>query len=350
MEFNCETCNYKTDLRTNLDRHNKTKKHIKLCGLCSPETGGDKGLIPEKYLPIVVLMELNQKQEIELIKSNHLKEIQAFELKLMKLEYENEIKIRDTMIQCEKEKNELMVIYLTRSPQIQEPVQRKAESKKKDPIAPIELPENIIDNIPVAPSPSPCPSPKPEKKCKCLKEFIETKCEPTEIDDFYSNLRSSFYYKDVIDIVEEGGDMYDYVVDKLKTTLSAYNKYQSPFYHTDTYHKKCYILKDGKLTKEEIEHLACLTFKEIQDELLQIGVDQGELAKLTCENISDTKPEDGYKIGDIYRSKEYYKFAILEDPPFGLRKSGYKMDPRTFRKNLTVVFESFILMNKNEFV
>jgi hypothetical protein len=36
MEYKCDSCNYKTNNKTDYAKHTKTKKHEQMCGFCQP--------------------------------------------------------------------------------------------------------------------------------------------------------------------------------------------------------------------------------------------------------------------------------------------------------------------------
>ena len=85
MVYECKTCNFETSIKTHFGRHMQTKKHIELCG----------NVAPEVQIAHNNIAELEKDNEIE-------------ELKKRILELENQLKIKDAVIECKDQTIEIL--------------------------------------------------------------------------------------------------------------------------------------------------------------------------------------------------------------------------------------------------
>ena len=345
MELTCATCNYKTTLKTNLDRHNKTKRHMKLCGECvseaTSETGEQEGLIPMKYLPIVELMELNHKQEIELLKANH-------QLELLKVTHEMELKIKDTVIQCGNEKMELMERFLSKTQPVYHPVPSvlptpmPQPTPQPKPSQPTPQPNSEIEP---EPQPEPQPEPKPQhqvietiesvspppspKPSKCMKLYLETKCTAYNSDDFISEVIDNIEYNEIMKILEidqtkhlgynnhqphgvHGKLIHDYLLGLITKVYKKCKQYNKPFYYYDTYHGQAYYSSNGTWIRDNIDTIGKTIINQIETALLEWGTFNDLLYKYT-EEEHEENPNSKYRIGDYMDGYYTRKFRFNQN-------------------------------------
>ena len=241
MEFICLTCDYKTNNKSNYTRHIKSKNHLESCNKCE---------------------EINKNQ----IETNY--DLEIIELKNEIIALKNELKIKDVIISCEKEKNELMFKLLSQPIQkVYEPIQ--PIQKVYEPIQPIEEPKNkckfelLTSQDPKQESKEePKQEPKQEKepdspkgkKFKCLKDFIEKKCKITDNTwkGFMTKIKEKISTNDINLLCSGRVNKIDYMFKTITEVFESYDKYEKPFYNNDKYHKNMYCEKDGKFNKEDI--------------------------------------------------------------------------------------------------
>ena len=180
-KYICVTCDYTAKTKTNLNIHNKSKKHLDKCE-CEVNSQTLEVNTPiNTLINLPINSSINNYEEIN--KKLTEKNADLLEINSRLIEeinnLKNELKIKDVIISCEKEKNELILKLLS------QPIQKVYE-----PIQPIEEPKNKckFELLTQEPKEEPKQEPKQEKepdspkgkKFKCLKDFIEKKCKITD--------------------------------------------------------------------------------------------------------------------------------------------------------------------------
>ena len=259
-KYICVTCDYTAKTKTNLNIHNKSKKHLDKCE-CEVNSQ-----ILEVNTPINTLINLPINSSInnyeEINKKLTEKNADLLEINSRLIEeinnLKNELKIKDVIICCEREKNELILKLLS------QPIQKVYE-----PIQPIEEPKNkckfelLTSQDPKQESKEePKQEPKQEKepdspkgkKFKCLKDFIEKKCKITDNTwkGFMTKIKEKVSPNDINLLCSGRVNKIDYMFKTITEVFESYDKYEKPFYNNDKYHKNMYCEKDGKFNKEDI--------------------------------------------------------------------------------------------------
>lgn len=374
MEYICETCDFKTSLKTNLARHNQTKKHLKLCGECVME------------VPVIPAV-----SELELIKARH-----ELEMAQMKFNYElklkdMELRMKDIIIQCEKEKNE----YFTNKTNIRQPSDEhraklqevnkeytkqaapavafyetmealRSRSPSPEPVA--EAPRKIKFEL-LQPEVKPAPetktepsspkSPKNNKKVKCIKGFLGQKCAigGNTTDDFLEKIKNKITNMDVSLVIAKRKDKNEYVWNLIREVYDSFDKYNKPFYSDDKYHKQCYLVDGKEWAKESIcgekdrdvvsGGMIYNLLTEINSLLLEKAEAMGKIYRFTDEMFDEWCESHGDEggspplVGSFGKTSEFKAIDILES-------TNYDLDHNSFVYENTERLLDIIYITKEE--
>lgn len=318
MEFICETCDFKTNVKTNYARHLLTKKHLKLCEPCEE--------IPKESSPL------------ESIQLKH-------EMEMQKMKYEYELKIKDIMLQCEKEKNELLMMWMAKVPQeVPSKVALPVVEMIPDPVVETIMPiivEPVVETIPevkkkskfelltpVASEPTPEPimevkneKPKSDCKVRTIKEFVEKKCKVNNnhFSSFVEKINEKITTMDINKLASKRINKTEYAFGLIKEVYDSYDKYNKPYYNDDKYHKKCYCVnKTNEWVKEEISDNVFAILAKINGHIMEKAEDMGKVYRITDEMVDAWYETNGYdqacpfRVGNLSESKEFNNLNILD--------------------------------------
>ena len=321
MEFICLTCDYKTNNKSNYTRHIKSKNHLESCNKCE---------------------EINKNQ----IETNY--DLEIIELKNEIIALKNELKIKDVIISCEKEKNELILKLLS------QPIQKVYE-----PIQPIEEPKNkckfelLTSQDPKQePKEEPKQEPKQEKepdspkgkKFKCLKDFIEKKCKITDNTwkGFMTKIKEKISPNDINLLCSGRVKKIDYMFKTITEVFDSYDKYEKPFYNDDKYHKNMYCEKDGKFNKEDISETVGAIYNYLFRMIMEKAYDMKKILKYN-EMYSDEQIQEMIESGEYINIDSFVKTKEFRNIDF----TDYD-DYNVLLNNLTERFIEIIYINKDD--
>jgi hypothetical protein len=320
MEFICLTCDYKTNNKSNYTRHIKSKNHLESCNKCE---------------------EINKNQ----IETNY--DLEIIELKNEIIALKNELKIKDVIISCEKEKNELMFKLLS------QPIQKVYE-----PIQPIEEPKNkckfeLLTQEPTQETKEePKEEPKQEKepnspkgkKIKCLKDFIEKKCKITDNTwkGFMTKIKEKISTDDINLLCSGRVNKIDYMFKTITEVFESYDKYEKPFYNNDKYHKNMYCEKDGKFNKEDISDTVGAFYNFFFRMIMQKAYDMKKIFKYN-EMYSDDEIQEMMESGEYINIDSFVgtkEFRNIDPTGYG--------DYNVLIEKLTERFIEIIYINNDD--
>jgi hypothetical protein len=292
MEYFCETCNYKTHIKTNFNRHNNSRNHQTLCGISTEK------------LDYITLEKMN---------------------------YEIRIKELEISLKYEKEKNELLLYILNRqSINVQAPVPASvAETIPALVIAPVA--ETIIktkfelltrETVPEAKIFAETNPSSPRRKYKNIKEFVEKNCiiDQNTFGGFLKKIKENIEDIDIGRLISNRTNKFEYVFQLIRKTYSSYSKNNKPYYNDDKIHKKCYCVNNNmEWSKEVIANEIINLLTQINQMLLDKAENMGKIVCVTEEMINDWYTINGtddidcpLREGVFIKSKEYNNINIMD--------------------------------------
>ena len=349
-KYICVTCDYTAKTKTNLNIHNKSKKHLDKCE-CEVNSQ-----ILEVNTPINTLINLPINSSInnyeEINKKLTEKNADLLEINSRLIEeinnLKNELKIKDVIISCEKEKNELILKLLS------QPIQKVYE-----PIQPIEEPKNkckfelLTSQDPKQePKEEPKQEPKQEKepdspkgkKFKCLKDFIEKKCKITDNTwkGFMTKIKEKISTNDINLLCSGRVKKIDYMFKTITEVFDSYDKYEKPFYNDDKYHKNMYCEKDGKFNKEDISETVGAIYNYLFRMIMEKAYDMKKILKYN-EMYSDEQIQEMIESGEYINIDSFVKTKDFRN----IDPTDYD-DYNVLLNNLTERFIEIIYINKDD--
>jgi hypothetical protein len=290
-------------------------------------------------------------------------------MQAMKFEYElklkeMEIRMKDIIIQCEKEKNEYLLMkmniplnadladhkdklqqvhkqyhkqaipavafYETLEAIRSRPSTTEAKPEPAPEVEPEQIPAKkskfeLLEPVPVARS-EPVPEPKAEttkpespkgKKFKTLKDFVEQKCVIGEntFQAFMTKIQGKITDLDISKLAAKRMDKHDYVFQLIREVFEGYDKYNKPFYNDDKYHKKVYCLdKDKKWAKEDIKSNVGAILSTIRQVILDRAEALGKVSRYTAEQVEEIEEQTGQRRiwNSFIETKEYKNLDIMD--------------------------------------
>ena len=348
-KYICVTCDYTAKTKTNLNIHNKSKKHLDKCE-CEVNSQ-----ILEVNTPINTLINLPINSSInnyeEINKKLTEKNADLLEINSRLIEeinnLKNELKIKDVIISCEKEKNELILKLLS------QPIQKVYE-----PIQPIEEPKNkckfelLTQEPKEEPKEEPKQEPKQEKepdspkgkKFKCLKDFIEKKCKITDNTwkGFMTKIKEKISPNDINLLCSGRVKKIDYMFKTITEVFDSYDKYEKPFYNDDKYHKNMYCEKDGKFNKEDISETVGAIYNYLFRMIMEKAYDMKKILKYN-EMYSDDQIQEMIESGEYINIDSFVKTKDFRN----IDPTDYD-DYNVLLNNLTERFIEIIYINKDD--
>lgn len=258
MNFICETCDFKTDLKTNLTRHFQTKKHLKLCGECVE--------------PVVT-------ENITLEKMN-------YELRIRELEIS---------LKYEREKNELLLSLLNKQPTITLEQPKPVVIEQPKPVE-VKQPEPIVEEVKEIKivkkekKIEEVEQPKPKKKV-VMKDFLKEKCEDAMCFEELMFSAEEAITLDFLKMVYQNGKKDDpcfmpsNYYDFISYVMAEWNvnKYTRPFHVSDINRQILYVNHQGKWDDLGEKQIGCFVEKNIPRQLNKMFVQKIEELE---ENLS----------------------------------------------------------------
>ena len=348
-KYICVTCDYTAKTKTNLNIHNKSKKHLDKCE-CEVNSQTLEVNTPiNTLINLPINSSINNYEEIN--KKLTEKNADLLEINSRLIEeinnLKNELKIKDVIICCEKEKNELILKLLS------QPIQKVYE-----PIQPIEEPKNkckfelLTQEPKQEPKEEPKQEPKQEKepdspkgkKFKCLKDFIEKKCKITDNTwkGFMTKIKEKISTNDINLLCSGRVKKIDYMFKTITEVFDSYDKYEKPFYNDDKYHKNMYCEKDGKFNKEDISETVGAIYNYLFRMIMEKAYDMKKILKYN-EMYSDEQIQEMIESGEYINIDSFVKTKDFRN----IDPTDYD-DYNVLLNNLTERFIEIIYINKDD--
>lgn len=345
MNFICETCNFKTDVKQNYSRHCQTKKHLKLCEPCVETVTND----------VITLERMNYELRIRELEISLKYEREKNEL-LLSLINKQQTVIVEQPKPVEKPILEIPaepVVEIPAEPEVKPAQKSKSKFQLLNTEPDTKPKEEIIPEVKAKPM-----SPRNNSKVKCIKQFLEKKCiiNDNTTNDLLEKIKTKITENDVRLLAGKRKNKMDFAWGLIREVYASYDKYNKPFYSDDKYHKHCYLVDGKEWIKESVcgekdndvvsGGIIYNLLADINGLLLEKAEEMGKIYRFTEEMFDDwfethDAEQTPPRIGTFVKTTEFKNIDLLET-------SNDMLDHNTFVLTNTDKFLDMIYITKEE--